>query len=285
MRDKKLYDCFCYFNEDMLLELRLETLWDYVDFFVISEANYTHKGDSRSLNFDIGKFDKYKSKIRYQPLKDKPIGPNNFWGNENFIRNNLVNGLWDSNPNDQIMISDLDEIPNPRQISAYNPRFLRGDFLQNYYSYFLNNLWTGNTHKALLSNANAVLWPGTKITTKKHFMNFFKGNATSVRHYKSSGIMRSLKRLWFHKFNTQKIISGGWHFTWVLSIDDILKKMDSTAHTFKNPLYRNKDYLFDMIQSNKDFQDPNKIYTKVKIDSSFPKPIQDNPDKYQKYLR
>ncbi|MEK9652856.1 MAG: beta-1,4-mannosyl-glycoprotein beta-1,4-N-acetylglucosaminyltransferase, partial [Betaproteobacteria bacterium] len=64
MKDIRVYDCFSYFNEDMLLELRLETLWDHVDIFVISEATYTHRGLDRKLLFDINNFKKYASKIR-----------------------------------------------------------------------------------------------------------------------------------------------------------------------------------------------------------------------------
>ena len=59
----KIYDCFCYCNEDMFLELRFETLWDYVDYFVISEAVYTQVGNPKSLNFDINNFSKYQEKI------------------------------------------------------------------------------------------------------------------------------------------------------------------------------------------------------------------------------
>ena len=118
----------------MLLQLRMDTLWDYVDYFVISEATYTHKGLSRKTVFDISKFEKYKSKIRYQRLEIRPPGENEFWKNENFIRNNITTGLFDSNPEDLILISDLDEIPKPSTIGLYDPRFLRGDFLQNYYS-------------------------------------------------------------------------------------------------------------------------------------------------------
>jgi len=63
----------------MLLQLRMDTLWDYVDYFVISEAAYTHKGLSRKTVFDISKFEKYKSKIRYQRLETRPPGENEFW--------------------------------------------------------------------------------------------------------------------------------------------------------------------------------------------------------------
>ena len=61
----KIFDCFMYFDEDILLDIRLNILWDKVDYFVIVESKYNHKGEPRDLNFDIKKFDKFKSKIIY----------------------------------------------------------------------------------------------------------------------------------------------------------------------------------------------------------------------------
>ncbi len=281
----KIYDCFCYFNEDMLLELRFETLWNYVDYFVISEATYTHAGNEREAEFDISKFAKYASKIRYLKLDQRPAGHNDFWKNENFIRNNIINGLFDANSDDLILISDLDEIPRPEKISLYNPMYLRGDFDQSYYSYYLNNLWIGDVGKnnKLLQGSN--VWRGTKITTHNHFINFYKANATSVRSYKSSGIFRSIKREWFKMFNVQLIQNGGWHFTWVFGIDDIVKKLESTAHQEFNDACRKKsEIIISTINAGRDINKPNARYARVKIDESFPIYLLKNIDKYKTYL-
>ena len=67
----KIYDCFMYFDEDLLLDLRLNTLDKYVKKFVITEATYTHNGDKKELRFDIKKFSKFKDKISYIVV-DKP---------------------------------------------------------------------------------------------------------------------------------------------------------------------------------------------------------------------
>ncbi|MDC1311865.1 beta-1,4-mannosyl-glycoprotein beta-1,4-N-acetylglucosaminyltransferase [Burkholderiales bacterium] len=281
MPERKIYDCFCFFNEEMLLQLRMDTLWDYVDYFVISEAAYTHKGLSRKTVFDISKFEKYKSKIRYQRLETRPPGENEFWKNENYIRNNIITGLFDSRPDDLILISDLDEIPKPSKITLYDPQFLRGDFLQNYYSYYLNNLWIKNINVA---HSDGVIWKGSKITTIHHFENFFHANATSVRSYKSNGPLRSLKRAWFNRRRVQDIPDGGWHFTWVLALEDIIRKMDSTAHTFDDPRFKDKAFLEKIIKSNRDFQDPAKCYLAMEIDDSFPEPLRRHPEKYEKFL-
>jgi beta-1,4-mannosyl-glycoprotein beta-1,4-N-acetylglucosaminyltransferase len=102
-----------YFDEDLLLEIRLETLFNHVDQFIIVEANLDHAGNERKPQFDIKKFTKYKDKIKYILLKDLPRH-NNFykknwgpaWRRENLQRNALSRGYESSEPDDLIMISN-----------------------------------------------------------------------------------------------------------------------------------------------------------------------------------
>ena len=281
----RIYDCVCYFNEDMLLELRLETLWDHVDYFVISEASYTHAGQDRKTQFDIEKFKKYESKIRYIRLDQRPEGPNGFWKNENFIRNNVANGLYDAKPNDLILISDLDEIPKPEAIGQYDPAYMRGDLCQRYYSYYLNNYWMGDVDDQdhLIPNSN--VWHGTKITTYQHFVDFFKGNATSVRIFKSSGFLRGLKRAWFKLFKNQLIQDGGWHFTWVFSIENIIKKIESTAHQeFNRADHKDPERIIALIRSGRDVNKPRARYQLQELDAQFPAYLLANQARWKNHL-
>lgn len=285
MTKPRIYDCFCYFNEDLMLELRLETLWDFVDFFVISEASYTHAGASRELQFDIKNFQKYASKIRYMPLHQRPDGVNDFWKNENFIRNNLAKGLYDARPDDWVMISDLDEIPKPQRIIDYQPKYLRGDFDQRYYSYYLNNYWLGDVDKKGVVQPNSNKWRGTKITTYQHFISFFKGNATSVRSYKSNGLLRSIKRSWFRLFSVQLISDGGWHFTWMFSLENIIKKIQSTAHQeYNKPEYKDPEHIKRMIQGGRDFHKPYSRYQLQDINEQFPDYLISHLDKFREFI-
>lgn len=277
----KIYDCFCYFNEDLLLELRLETLWNYVDFFVISEATFTHAGEPRKAHFNPNRFSKYLSKIRYLQLEKKPDGENDFWRNENAIRNHIATGLSDAKPDDWIMISDLDEIPRPEKIACFYPKNIRGDFIQNYYSYYFNNLWIGDTNK----RNQSAQWSGSRITTYYHFVVFFKSNATQVRNYKSSGLLRPIKRWWYKTFIFQKIPNGGWHFTWVFSVSDIIKKLESTAHQeFNQPKYKNPEYIIQTIQSGRDIVKPYSRYAVQKLDQTFPPYMIKYKEKFSDWL-
>ena len=118
-----------YFDEDLLLDLRLNTLDKYVKKFVITEATYTHNGTKKKLNFDINQFKKFKDKITYIIVDEEP--PNimeleenepkhkrgeklilNGMARDYFQRENLSKGIKDAQEDDLIFISDLDEIPN-----------------------------------------------------------------------------------------------------------------------------------------------------------------------------
>jgi beta-1,4-mannosyl-glycoprotein beta-1,4-N-acetylglucosaminyltransferase len=70
----KIIDCFMFFDEEMLLDLRLNILDKFVDKFVIVESSYTHSGKEKKLIFDINKYSKFKKKINYIVLKDHPKG-------------------------------------------------------------------------------------------------------------------------------------------------------------------------------------------------------------------
>ena len=118
-----------YFDEDLVLDLRLNYLANFVDKFVIIESAYNHKGEKRKLQFDIKNFKKFENKIIYLPSNKIPndiqeINTNdsedrkyskqiiNALKRENSQRNQLEEGLSNADQNDWIIISDIDEIPN-----------------------------------------------------------------------------------------------------------------------------------------------------------------------------
>ena len=61
----RIFDCFMYFDEEILLDLRMNILDKYVDYFVIVESIYTHKGEKRKLHFNLKRFEKFENKIIY----------------------------------------------------------------------------------------------------------------------------------------------------------------------------------------------------------------------------
>jgi beta-1,4-mannosyl-glycoprotein beta-1,4-N-acetylglucosaminyltransferase len=276
---KRLFDCFCYFNEQELLKLRLETLWDYVDYFVIVEADFTQSGLFKGQNLCADWLAPYRQKVRYIHVKECPGGQTDLWLNENYQRNQIIRGLSDLADQDWIMVSDLDEIPNPQVIREFRPdRYIRGDFEQQLYGYKLNN--------QLIEPQHERIWRGSKITTGRYFRQFFELNATSVRSWKSSGPLRSLKRWWFGRYKVQTLSPGGWHFSWVTPESEWERKFSAQAH--QEHLEKGKRALSEMIAlvaNGHDLIFPTRRYKKIAMnDSQLPAPVQNTPTAYQSIL-
>ena len=135
-----IYDCFMYFDEDLLLDLRLNSLNKYIKKFVITEATYTHNGNKKKLNFDINNFNKFRDIIEYIVVDTPPQnilklieGESkdkrgeklilNGMARDYFQRENLAKGLKEATNEDLILISDLDEIPNLKKLPQIRKRY------------------------------------------------------------------------------------------------------------------------------------------------------------------
>ena len=129
----KIYDCFQFFDEEMLLNLRLNILDKYVYKFIISEATYLHNGKPKKLLFDINKYQKFKDKIQYIIVDNPPPDLEkisqtdteeeiNAKTQSNAYKRHIHQleetklGITDANPDDIIIVGDLDEIPNLEKI-------------------------------------------------------------------------------------------------------------------------------------------------------------------------
>ena len=152
-----------YFDEDLVLDIRLNTLYEIVDKFVIAEATRDHAGKEKKLNFNIEKFSKFKKKIEYLIVDDLPINvkSNKKGWHENHIRdqfqrNALERGYEKYDAEDLIMISDIDEIPDPKKIKEFNSKNKYACFLQKNFQSKIN-----------LLNITDDFWAGTKICKKK----------------------------------------------------------------------------------------------------------------------
>ena len=125
----KIIDCFMYYDEEMILDIRLNIMDKYVSHFIICEANFNHNGTKRELQFNINNFKNFKEKIIYIPLNYQPKNLrridkldsqhlmnskilDNALLRENFQRNYLLTKIKDFDENDLIIISDVDEIPD-----------------------------------------------------------------------------------------------------------------------------------------------------------------------------
>ena len=269
-----IYDCFTYFNEDLILDIRLNILDEFVHKFVIVEATKDHSGRKKKLNFNLNNFSKFKNKINYIVVEDMPLTVNSFvkdkvkyhenFVRENYQRNQITKGIQKACDNDLIIISDVDEIPNLKKLKNFNVSKCT-IFYQKFYQYKLNLLIANN-------------WPGSRIIKKKIL--------TSPQEIRYKTVKR-IKFWQLHRFftNPNFINDGGWHFSYLMSPEKIKLKVESFAHgEFNRKDITNIESIKNKINKNKDIFNRNISFQKVQIDDSFPEYIVKNIQKFSEFI-
>jgi beta-1,4-mannosyl-glycoprotein beta-1,4-N-acetylglucosaminyltransferase len=223
-----IYDCFMYFDEDLLLDLRLNIMNKYVKKFIITEATYTHNGSKKKLNFNINNFKKFKDKIEYIVVDDEPesvqkINDNdssetkgqklilNGYARDNYQRNKLSDGLKNILDDDIIIVSDLDEIPNLKNLNFNLIKNKIIQFKQKMFYYKLNLYYPDFD------------WFGSKACKKKNLIS-----PQWLRNIKSKKYSRLRLDLIFNKKKYTDIyfvLNGGWHFTCIRTPEELEYKL------------------------------------------------------------
>ena len=294
----KIFDCFMFFDEEMLLDFRLNYLNNYVDKFVITESTYTHSGEKRKLLFDINKFKKFENKIIYIIVDKEPNGVLkvldtdneetknskyilNAAQRENFQRDCIEEGLKSADPKDIVLISDVDEIPNLEQNSLKNIRNKIILFKQKLFYYKFN------------LKLDSFEWFGTKGCQKESLLSPQWLRNVKDKKYPFWRLDRFFSRNKYR--NVSLIENGGWHFSYMKSAKNIEKKLTSYLHhreydlepigeqqiqkmiINKKPVYNLRT---DMKKSK--FSGGDEL-TVTKIDE-LPNYIKNNIEKYKKWL-
>ena len=263
----KIFDCIIYLDEDLLLDLRLNILNNYVDHFVIVESDKTWQNNNKIFNFNIEKFKKFSDKIIYIKVQDMPNGENP-WIRENFQRNCITRGLLKADNEDLIIISDADEIPNPEKIVKFDIKKKYGVFEQKQYYYKLN-----------LLNISHPIWYGSKACVKKYL--------------KSPQWLRELKikkrPFWrVDKINLNySIQEGGWHFCNLKTPDQLLFKYKNLCEYKDNYAFMNsidKRFLNKKTENHKDIIGRKDTFVKEDINKNYPKYILNNLEKFNDWI-
>uniref|UniRef100_A0A6C0JF57 N-acetylglucosaminyltransferase n=1 Tax=viral metagenome TaxID=1070528 RepID=A0A6C0JF57_9ZZZZ len=261
----KIIDCFIFYNELDLLNYRLNVLNDIVDFFVIVESTHTFIGKEKPLIFNDNKhlFDKFNEKIIHIVVYDFPfkypninIQNNDVWKNENFQRDQIKRGIEQLKLNDEdiIIITDLDEIPNPDTVLKIKNKEISVDIRSLQMDFYYYNL---NSKLQYLWNHPKII----EFKTYKELSLSFNG----IRHYN----------------NCQAIESGGWHLSYFGDSNYIKNKIENFSHQeYNNDYYTNIEKIESKIKNCIDIYNRKDIQI-IKI------PIKDNPhlpSEYEKYL-
>lgn len=229
-----IYDCFLYNGEQKMLQLRLNELYEYVDYFVITESEFTFKGDKKEVKYLKNKdaFKNFEDKIIFLKHSNPPA--KDAWDNEKSQRQ-YFRSFFEKvtlNTEDIILLSDVDEIPDIKILQNIKNNFNSiGVFCQNFYYYNVNC-------------RNKTKWLGTIAVNVKFFLLNFEFDFQQLRA---------------SRFNLPKLsdpndyTSGGWHFSYFGDVDYIISKIESFSHQeYNTSIYKNPETIKKLIEEGKD---------------------------------
>lgn len=245
----RIYDCFPFFNELDILEVRFNELYDVVDRFVIVEATLTHGGKPKPLYFNenLPRFEKFLHKVTHIVVSDYPALDS--WSIERHQRDQIMRGLTQCNDNDIIIIGDADEIPRATCLKEYKPENGIMALQQRLYYYSLD------------CQSDGDLWDWCKMVT---YGELKTKSPCEVRYTPFT--------------NRQNLIpNAGWHFSYITNIDGIIEKIGASAHQeYNKPEWKDKERVTRLVEEGKDLFDRPLGYVFVEIDSTYPEFIQKN---------
>ncbi len=287
-----------YYDEDMILDFRLNYLNEFVDKFIIVESTYTHSGERRKLLFDLDKYKKFKDKISYIVMEKEPdsllsLNENdtedeknskyilNAAKRENLQRNMIMKGLTEASPADLIIVSDVDEIPNLE-----------------------NNNFKDIKNKIILFNQDFFYY---KLNLKLESFQWYGTRACKMNYLKSPQWLRNIKSKNYPTWRLDTLFSktkysdihfvkkGGWHFSNMKTPEEIDKKMTTYLHHREydlNPLgskniekrIKEKKTIYNLksdMKTDKFNDTENLVVTDIK---ELPIYLQNNLEKYKKWI-
>jgi hypothetical protein len=287
-----IYDCFTFFNELELLELRLHELAGVVDRFVLVEAAQTHTNKPKPLHYqeNRARFSAFHDKIIHIVVDDLPQS-SDAWVPENFQRNCIARGLTGCRPDDFVLVSDLDEIPRASVVERMSREIPNPD-----------NLFSSAVHAALNSGLVKRVFHrrGFRRQLRHHHPFVWRFEHTLYRYFMNCKSLRpplthGTVMLRYRDFSTAEemrhtgfktVPDAGWHFTWMGGVERIMKKIQAFAHQECNqPQFTDPGRIKELIENRSYlFSDSDKLEF-VPVDGTFPRYVLAHPEKFKDWIR
>lgn len=265
----KIYDCFMLNAELEMLELRLHTLGPVVNTVVLVEGSQTFQGQPKPFHYHDHRkqfapiLEQYGCELVHVPVKMFPM-TDNPWEAEYFQRNAILRGLKDAEPDDLILVSDVDEIPHPQVVEAvkvsFEHRLLPHDAViacqQKLYSFTLN--WR-----------HVRPWYGTRLLRRA-----------------ALGFPQELRSTVVPRPGEKVMKDAGWSFTWQGGIQAIRDKAKAFSHIEVNrPEYLSDENIERSIMWGESLVDGDgNEYAWSDVDDTYPQYIRDNPERFEHWL-
>lgn len=270
-------DCIPFFNELDILKLRLHILDPLVDRFVIEEATHTFSGLPKELCFEKNKemFEEFLPKITYLVVDNSPEEISTH-ERDKFQKNALVKALTDASDEDVLILSDVDEIPNPvvlqELVKKFDPDKIYHLAQRNFYCYLNMEEVSGN----LLSitgefpGVERRMWLGTKVFAKKNIPE--------------SGII-DLREISPEDQRSVRVADGGWHFGYMGSCHetDVSRRVGTKVVAAAHQEYNTEDVLAevkDRLILGEDIFGRNAVFQWAVVDESYPQYLLEHKSEY-----
>jgi beta-1,4-mannosyl-glycoprotein beta-1,4-N-acetylglucosaminyltransferase len=277
----RLFDCFTFFNEFELLEVRLNELAPLVSCFVIAEAPMTFQGHPKPLYFleNRSRFAKFADRICHVIVTGMPVGSReaDHWRREHYQRNALARATADASPDDYVMLSDVDEIPRASAVRAILSENASGPIVHllelEMFRFYLN-----------FRQADSWLRNGPRLTRRRYVSSF---QALRNTRPPDANPINSLWR-WARAsaqlacpIRRNVVHNAGWHFSSLGGVEAYAEKLRSFSHVLPERRALSDEAMLDVAAnqiSDALKQERGEI---VSIDQSFPAFIVDNPEKFR----
>ena len=271
-----IYDCIPFFNELDILKLRMQILAPYVDRFVLEEASVTFSGEKKEMLFSKNRemFREFEDKIIYIAVENSPMSGVTTHERDKFQKNQLIRGMAGCKPDDIVIFSDVDEIPNPETLQEilkdFDPSKIY-HLAQRMFYCFLNMEEVSGNLLSITGEFPQVTrrqWLGTKICS---FGNLPREGIVYLREV-SPEDPRSVR-----------VADGGWHFGYMGGERDVAKRIGVKVQAAAHQEYNKSRYLneaVDRLLCGEDIFRRNARFVQVPIDETYPKYLREHQEEY-----
>jgi beta-1,4-mannosyl-glycoprotein beta-1,4-N-acetylglucosaminyltransferase len=284
-----IYDCFMFFNELELLELRLHELSPVVDRFVLVEATRSHSNRPKPLVYaeNQDRFRAFADRIAHVVVEDSPDTPD-AWAIEKFQRDAAMRALAGCREDDAILISDVDEIPRAAEVleacrGLRPPRTVRSRLLHR----ALRSRWIRHPLRPVFKRRHPFLVV-FEMTPYVGHLNL-RSRDCCLRARLQAGT-----RLCLHRDLTRPrelrglrgrvVRDGGWHFSSMGGVDRVREKLAATPHReYDTPAYSDPERLARRLARGADIKGRDTL-ERVEIDSSYPRYVVENPERWRAWI-
>lgn len=273
-----IYDCIPFFNELDILKLRMHIMSPYVDKFVIEEAAVTFSGEPKPMIFaqNREKFSEFEDKILYVAVEEIPVDITTTHERDKYQKNQLIRALSGCSPEDIIIFSDVDEIPNPKAVEEIIENFDKTKvyhLAQRMFYCFLNMEEVSGNLLSITGEFPGVTkkqWLGTKVCS---FGNLPKEGIVYLREVPPTAS------------SSVRVADGGWHFGYMggNGEKDVARRISEKVQAAAHQEYNESKYLkeaVDRLLCGEDIFGRNAKFIRVEIDEAYPDYLRENMEEY-----